>query len=316
MYRGRTVAASADGAAPGGSATGMGEVAADDAEVTVRYRLQRFPGRVPVLSRGGKMSGSWIAWMLISWLTGNPILALLVVAAAWWLGDRATFRVLPDPLRLLGRRSRVASLRRTLSTNPHDRRARLELGTLLLEGRRPAEAAKLLRQNAEAGDDDLHTTFALGAALARIGDREGAERYLAAARARDPAFRLGEIDLELGRLRVRAGDAAGALEPLRRLVAARPGTVEGRYWLAQALERQGDAAGAARARDEAWGEYAALPRFRRSHERPYAWRIRPWRPALVAAALLIAAALLLRAVVPELSAMAPPAAGPVEQDDR
>jgi len=247
------------------------------------------------------MSTSWIAWMLLSWLTGNPILALIVVAAAWWLGDRATFRVLPDPLRFLGRRRRISSLRHALTMNPHDRRARLELGTLLLETRRPAEAAALLRLNAEAGDDDLHTTFALGVALARTGDREGAERLLATARAKDPSFRLGEIDLELGRLRLRAGDAAGALEPLRRLVDERPGTVEGRYLLAQALERQGDAAGAARARDEAWREYAALPRFRRAHERPYAWRIRPWRPALVAAVVLLAAALILGAVGPALS---------------
>ncbi len=262
------------------------------------------------------MSGSWVAWLLLSWLTGNPILALLVVAAAWWLGDRATFRVLPDPLRLLERRRRRASLRRTLSANPHDRRARLELATLLLDARSPEEAAELLRRNAEAGDDDLHTTFALGVALARTGDREGAERYLAAARARDPSFRLGEIDLELGRLRMRAGDASGALEPLRRLVAERPGTVEGRYWLASALERQGDAAAAARVRDEAWGEYAALPRFRRSHERPYAWRIRPWRPALVAAAVLLAAALVLRVAVPAVSAARAEAAAPVEGDER
>ena len=247
------------------------------------------------------MSTSWIAWMLLSWLTGNPILALILVAGAWWLGDRATFRVLPDPLRLFARRGRMAGLRRTLATNPHDRRARLELGSLLLEARRPAEAAALLRQNVDAGDDDLHTTFAFGVALARSGDRGGAERLLAAARAKDPSFRLGEIDLELGRLRVQAGDASGALDPLRRVVAERPGTVEGRYWLARALEQQGDVAGAARARDDAWREYVALPRFRRSHERPFAWRIRPWRPALVAAAVLLVAALLLGAVVPAIS---------------
>jgi tetratricopeptide (TPR) repeat protein len=262
------------------------------------------------------MSGSWMAWVLLSWLTGNPILALLVVAAAWWLGDRATFRVLPDPLRLFARGRRMAALRGTLSANPHDRRARLELGTLLLDARRPKEAAALLRLNVEAGDDDLHTTFALGAALARLGDREGAERWLAAARARDPSFRLGEIDLELGRLRVRAKDAAGALEPLRRLVAERPGTVEGRYWLARALEQQGDAAGAARARDEAWREFAALPRFRRSHERPYAWRIRPWRPALVAAVVLVVAALVLRAWVPEISSAHGAAAQVTEPEER
>jgi tetratricopeptide (TPR) repeat protein len=159
----------------------------------------------------------------------------------------------------------------------------------------------VLLPNVEAGDDDVRTSFAMGAALARSGSFERAEQLLAAARAREPSFRLGEIDLEVGRMRLRSGNAAGAVEPLARLVAERPGTVEGRFWLARALALQGDAAGAARARDEAWREYVALPRFRRAQERPFAWRIRPWRPALVAVAMLIVAALVLREVVPAIS---------------
>ncbi|HYQ79978.1 MAG TPA: hypothetical protein VEP68_00685, partial [Anaeromyxobacteraceae bacterium] len=46
-----------------------------------------------------------------------------------------------------------------------------------------------------------------------------------------------------------------------------------------------------RMREEAWREYAALPRFRRREERPWAWRIRPWRPALIALAVVVAGAL-------------------------
>ncbi len=248
---------------------------------------------------------SWMLWVLLSWILGNPLLALVVVLALWWLGDRATFRVLPDPLRRFGRSGRISALRRTLQANPHDRRARLELANLLLDARRPREAATVLAPNVEAGDDDVHTSFAMGSALARSGAPDRAEPFLAAARARDPSFRMGEIDREVGRMRVRRGDAAGALEPLRRLVAERPGTVEGRYWLARALDGQGDGAGAARAREEAWREYAALPRFRRQHERPFAWRIRPWRPALVAAAVAIVAILVLRAVVPAIEGARP-----------
>jgi len=243
----------------------------------------------------------WMQWMLLSWITGSPLGALAILAVFWWLGDRATFRVLPDPFRLFRRWQRTARLRRDLSANPHDRRARLELAQLLLELRRPREAAEVLRPNVDAGDDDVHTAFAMGAALARSGSHELAERCLAAARARDPAFRMGEIDLELGRMRLRRGDTAGAIEPLARLVAERPGTVQGRFWLARALEGQGDRAGAARVREEAWREYAALPRFRRQDERPYAWRIRPWRPALVAVVVALAAALVLRAVLPAIS---------------
>jgi hypothetical protein len=88
-------------------------------------------------------------------------------------------------------------------------------------------------------------------------------------------------------MRLELGDAAGAREPLTRLLTIRPGTVEGRYHLARALDRLGDAAAAGRLRDEAWREYAQQPRFRRREDRRWAWRIRPWRPALVALAILI-----------------------------
>jgi tetratricopeptide (TPR) repeat protein len=253
---------------------------------------------------------NWFLWLLLTWLTGSPLTALVVLLVLWWLGDRATFQLLPDPLRGLSRRGRIAALRRTLAENPHDRRARLELANLLLDARRPREAAEALAPSVEAGDDDVHTSFAMGAALARSGAWDRAEPFLAAARARDPGFRMGELDLELGRMRVRRGDAPGALEPLRRLVEARPGTVEGRYWLARALETCGDAAGAERARKEGWREYAVLPRFRRRQERPFAWRLRPSRPALVAVAVVLGLALLLRGVVlPALSDARRPAAG-------
>jgi tetratricopeptide (TPR) repeat protein len=249
-----------------------------------------------------------LQWYLLSWLTGSPLGALALLALVWWLGDRFTFRVMPDPLRRLGRWRRMNVLRRTLAVNPHDRRARLELAQLLLDARRPGEAARVLRPNVEAGDEDVYTAFAMGAALARSGEADAAERVLAVARAEDPRFRAGEIDLELGRLRVRRGDFAGARAPLERLLAVRPGSVEGRYWLARALAGLGQAADARRVRDDAWREYASLPRFHRRQERPFAWRLRPWRPALLLVAALVAALLAGRLVSSAAPSPAPRAA--------
>jgi tetratricopeptide (TPR) repeat protein len=243
----------------------------------------------------------WMQWYLLSWLTGSPIGALVLLAAVWWLGDRFTFRVLPDPLRVFGRWRRMGQLRRTLDVNPHDRRARFELAERLLDSRRPREAAEALRPNVEAGDEDVHTAFVMGAALGRSGHAEAAERALAVAREADPRFRAGEIDLELGRQRVARGDFAGAREALERLLGVRPGTVEGRWFLAKALAGLADAEGARRVRAEAWREYAALPRFHRRQERPYAWRIQPWRPIAAALAVVAALALLGRAAGPVIS---------------
>jgi tetratricopeptide (TPR) repeat protein len=246
-------------------------------------------------------SGTWIVWYLLSAATGSPVASLLLLLAIGWLGDRFTFRVLPDPVRMVARWRRKGNLRRTLLGNPHDRRARFELAELLLEGGRPGEAAATLRPNVEAGDEDVHTAYVMGAALARSGAREPAERALAIARDAEPGFRMGEIDLEVGRMRLAGGELAGAREALERLLVARPGTVEGRFLLARALEGLGDEAGARRVRDEAWLEYASLPGFQRRRERRFAWRIRPWRPAGIALAIVVIVAALASWAVPSMA---------------
>ncbi|HEU4382772.1 MAG TPA: tetratricopeptide repeat protein [Anaeromyxobacteraceae bacterium] len=247
----------------------------------------------------------FLLWSLLAWATGSPLGSLLALLVLWWAADRFTFRLWPDPLRAVARWRRRGALRRAIAANPSDRRSRFELAQLLLEARRPAEAIEVLRPNLEAGDDDVHTAFLFGTLLARTGAHEQAERVLGLARAAEAGYRLGEIDLELGRSRLARGDLAGAREALTRLVEARPGTVQGRVLLARALDGLRDPGGA-RLRQEAWREYAALPRFRRREERPWAWRLRPWRPALVALAAAAAAALGTAAVL--RAARAPEAA--------
>jgi predicted Zn-dependent protease len=234
-------------------------------------------------------------------MTGSPVGSLVALVVIWWLGDRYTFQLLPDPLRLAARWRRKGELRRTLQANPHDRRARFELAQLHLDARRPRQAAELLQANIEAGDDDVYTAFAMGAALARSGEGDRAERVLAVARQAEPGFRAGEIDLELGRMRLARGDFAGTRQALELFLAFRPGSVEGRYLLGRALAGLGDAAGARLAREAAWREYSSLPRFRRRQERPYAWRLKPWRPAAVLAVAVLVTATIAWWALPALA---------------
>lgn len=248
----------------------------------------------------------WLLWLLLSSLTGSPILSLILLVALWWLSDRFTFRLLPDPLGAASRWRRRGQLQAALADNPYDRHARYELAELLLDAGRPRDAAQVLRPNVEAGDEDVHTAFIMGAALARGGgeaEAAQAERVLAVARGIEPGFRLGVIDRELGRLRLSRRDFAAAREPLERFVEARPGTVEGRWLLSQALAGLGDAAGARRLREEAWAAYATLPRFRRRHERPFAWRARPWKPLATALLLLLAGAVAAWLLAPLFAAL-------------
>jgi hypothetical protein len=245
-------------------------------------------------------ASGWLQWLILSSLTGSPVGSAVFLLVFWFLVDRVTLGLLPDPVRWVMRRRRAGQLERTLAMNPHDGRARLELAGLYVERRRHAEAVGLLKPNLEKGDDDPATVFTMGVACLGAGYVEQGEKLLEQVDERHPGFRVHEVDLARGRARLARGDFMGAREALERLVAHRSGTVEGRVLLARALEGLGDDGSAALMKDAAWSEYVTAPRFQRRQERWWAWRARPSRPALYGGLLLVALTLFGVFVVPQL----------------
>lgn len=249
-------------------------------------------------------------WWILSALIGNPILAAIILIAVWWTADRFTLGLLPDPFRIVRRWMRMSTLRRTLAQNPNDRRARLELGIFLVEQKRYAAAVELLKPNLAAGDDDPATLFTMGVACLGAGHTRQGELFLDETEQRDPNFRMGELHLVRGRFRLQRGEAAQALESLKALVAARPGTVEGKVLMAQAHQQLGDDVAAAYAKKDAWGDYVHAPRFQRRRDRLWAWRANPARPLTYLAIALVCGALFGQFVAPGLRQLAEASAQP------
>jgi hypothetical protein len=220
----------------------------------------------------------FLFWIILSRITGSPLLSAVVLLLAWYFLDRFTLRVLPNPVKLVMRWLRASKLRRELLNNPHDRRNRLELGELLLERGRYAEAVETLRPNLEAGDEDSATLYAMGVSCLGAGHAAQGEKLLEHLLEQDRDFRLGQVHLELGRWRLQRGEFESARKALEEFCRIRKGTVEGRVLLARAMVGAGKDGEAALMREEAWNEYASAPRFRRRVERPWAWRARPSRP--------------------------------------
>jgi len=237
----------------------------------------------------------YLWWLLLTAVTGSPVGSAVILILVWLVTDRFTLGVLPDPFRWVVRLNRELSLKRTLLNNPHDGRARLELAELLVQRRAHRRAVEVLRPNLEKGQSDVQTVFTMGAACIGAGFAEQGEKLLEHAQELDPNFRVGEIDLVLGKGRLQRGDYRGAKEALERLVQARKGTVEGRVLLSRALAGLDDDASAALMRDDAWKEYVSAPRFQRRKERWWAWRARPSRPALYLALVLVVFGLFVRA---------------------
>ena len=228
-------------------------------------------------------------WLILSQVTGSPVMALVLLGVGGWALDQFTLGILPSPLRAYRRWRRTSSLTELLTINPHDRRARFELADLLCDHRRFARALEVLKPNVAAGDSDAATLYLMGRAAYGSGHPREAETFLGESLEQDPEYRMGATLLELGRGRLAAGDVAGAETALRDFCKRRQGTVEGRVLLSQACAARGDQAEADRWRSEAWKEYATAPPFLQRQERWWAWRIRPWRPALLALAVSIVA---------------------------
>jgi tetratricopeptide (TPR) repeat protein len=247
--------------------------------------------------------GRWFQWIILTSITGSPVMSILILLVVWFAVDRFTLGLLPDPVRFVMRWRRTWQLERTLVGNPHDRRARFELAELYVRQRRFKAAVDVLKPNLEAGDDDVPTLFVMGVACCGAAHPEQGEVFLEAAADRDPGFRLGVIDLERGRWRLKRGEAKRAREALERFINVRRGTIEGRVLLAGAMVREGNEPKAALMREEAWKEYVSAPRFQRRVERFWAWRARPSRPVFYAAALMLAGAVFGHWVAPALLEM-------------
>jgi tetratricopeptide (TPR) repeat protein len=209
---------------------------------------------------------------VLSWLTGQPLLSLLVVllltgGTYGYLTGRL-FRI-PEAFE---RWRTIRELDRTVRTNPHDAAAQSDLGRLLVEAGRPARALPHLEAAAARAPDAPEVLYYLGAARLGLGDLAGGRPLIEQALALDPKLRYGEPHLALANYHLRRGEAARAVPHLEEFTALHASSVEGRYKLARAYRATDQVSRARAALDEAIRVYRDAPRFRRRQER--LWRLR------------------------------------------
>src|SRR4051812_43777562 len=146
---------------------------------------------------------SWINFSILWMLTGSPVAAAVVLLAAYAIADWYTFGFLRGVARTVAGFQRGRRLRLVLLHNPHDRKARADLGEILVSQRRFERAIEVVKPLADADPHDLRALLLLGIACLATGRVEQGELFLSAVHKADPAFRDGEPLLELARWRVR-----------------------------------------------------------------------------------------------------------------
>lgn len=245
------------------------------------------------------MSSNFLTFWIAYLLTGNPLVAGLVVLALWVFADFQTTGVVRRAARALRDWARSSKLSRAIDLNPHDRKARIDLGEILVRQRRFERAAEVLKPALEADPEDAAGLFWMGRACLGMARFEEAELFLDTVAQTAAGSLPGQALLEMGRSRLERRDSHGAAELLGRYLGGSAHSVQGRVLLSRALALQGDSSGAARERDRAWNEYRTSPAYQRRAERLWAWRARPLRPiayaALAAAGLALVGSALSRA---------------------
>ncbi len=218
--------------------------------------------------------GRFFLFALPTWITGNPILAILVIIAlslpGWWAGSRYAWR-LSRRMRAWGEAGR---LRRALAVNPHDVKARTELGAILVRQGRFREARAELTQAMPRADDLPEANYALGLCLLHDGEIERGRELVERALALNPKFGYGEPYLRLGDFRAARGEWDQAAERYRQATGIHSSSVEGWFKLGQALNHLGGRDEARAALQEALSSYRTAPWYQRPEARPWHRRAR------------------------------------------
>jgi tetratricopeptide (TPR) repeat protein len=216
--------------------------------------------------------GKLLLFGILTWVTSNPIIALVVVlvlsAAGYGYVSGRLFRI----PRAVDRWVSIRELDRTVATNPHDATAQADLGRLLVEAGQAARALSHLEAARARAPEVAETAYYLGAARLRLGDAAGGRPLIEEALARDSRLGYGEPHLRLADYYLDHDQPSEALAHLERFCQLRASSVEGQYKRARAYLATGRVELARAALDEAVQTYRAAPRFKRREER--LWRLR------------------------------------------
>ena len=111
-------------------------------------------------------------FLIISMLTRNPLLALLILIIIFVFVDRSFIGILPDFLAPLRQSRRRSELRREVEVNPHDANAQLELGEMYFKQGKYDRAVERLQNALVKMDDSALGRYYLGASLYYLGQKE------------------------------------------------------------------------------------------------------------------------------------------------
>ncbi|PWK07015.1 tetratricopeptide repeat protein [Tumebacillus permanentifrigoris] len=218
------------------------------------------------------MSKFFLFYILFS-LTGNPIVAILVVLVILYLADRRFIGIMPNLLTPFRRSRKRSQLRNDLRMNPHNTQAKLELARLLVEKKQYEEANSLLEEVHRVMPDSADVLYESGYAQLKRGHLEAGVARIREALAINPRVHYGEPYLRLAEA-LSSIDRDQALRELEAFQEVNSSSCEAYYRLGLLDQQLGRQAEAKRAFREAVDLYRSLPKYKKRSERK--WALLSW----------------------------------------
>ncbi len=221
---------------------------------------------------------TFFLFVLLSWITGNPILAgailLLLFAGSYLLYSRRLYRFRQTWRDV----SRIRELRAELAVNPENAKARSDLGEMLARKGRFAEALTHLERAIARCDDQPDTNFYLGWTHLALGNLEEGRRYILRALELNPRFGYGEPHLRLGDFFFSRGEYKEAIPHYEAFRTIYSSGVEGLYKLGECYLAIGEREKGIEVLREAAVAFRSAPWYKRQEERAWgrkaAWALR------------------------------------------
>ncbi|WP_282936797.1 tetratricopeptide repeat protein [Paenibacillus sp. RC67] len=210
-----------------------------------------------------------LLFVALTWLTGSPIIALIVLLIVFYALERRFIGLTPSIFKPIQRARRLSRLRQELRLNPHQTSAKLDVARLLMERNQYREAAELLEQISTVMEDSADVRAELGVCKLKLGHLEAGEQLLLEAVELNPRVKYGEPYLRLAEAWADR-DPGKAIRYLQTFGSVNSSSCEAYYRLGQLYTRLGQKEEARRAYRETVELYRGLPKYRRRFERRWA----------------------------------------------
>ncbi len=206
-------------------------------------------------------------------LTGNPLIALLILLVIIYFLDRRFVGMFPSVTRPFRRNSQLRKLRQALQLNPHHTSNKRELARLLMEKKQFRQALPYLEEVLQVIPESDEIRAEIGFCCLKLGDLERGEQMMLEALEQNPRVYYGEPHLRLGEA-FSSSDQEKSLYHLDQFREIQSSSSEAYYRLGRLYAQMGRREESQEAYREAIAIYRSLPKYKKRTERPWALRSR------------------------------------------